>query len=364
MRKIITICITAILLCSVIAVLVQAQNANTLTNNLTASKDATNQDVVNKAIQDYLSGKTKEFYVPGSIKADVSQKVPYIICDDLPVTSFIRLTDKKATNLISPMGTGSGLLLEQYDSPGHCNTYIVFGKDIPTANSVYPNSVSGRVNCYSNLMDASGQTENRFDQFTMHYYGQNPYTHAFSENVIQAVRVGNTVTFNFMVNGQFTSDHFQGPASNTYAIYMKVNNPSGTTYNEVEFDVYDINRGMDFNLKKSTQTFDKFWVDMALEKRYNNDGTDNDCPPSTIVWKWITNFVVYDRTQTPIDLLHTGKVVETYMPSVENPLAGNQDYVDFYDYTIMYPTYQLIPNGIAEMYMTRYNPANSPPSHP
>jgi hypothetical protein len=171
------------------------------------------------------------------------------------------------------------------------------------------------------------------------------------------IRSQNTVYFNIMVNGTFV-DSWSGPSGDTYAMYIMAHNPSGKNFNRLEFSVYDINTGGYYDrVKNSPVTQQMNIVDMALEKYYYHDGNDNEYPPTTVVWKWIYNFHVYDYNIQRFDLLHNGYVSEVYTPDYVNNVVGNYDYADF-------TTYFDVPNAQATLYMTRYNAANSPPPHP
>jgi hypothetical protein len=154
MRKILATGIIAMLLCSTLVVLAQAQSTNTQNNKQAVStasvNESTNMTAVENAIADHLSGKTSTFYVPGAIQQNglgtnnpLDPQVP-----DMPLPAKSG-GSSSLKNVVIPLNSGSGLYVQKYNSSNYQITYMVFGNGTHS-----PASVDGVVNCLNNLQNS------------------------------------------------------------------------------------------------------------------------------------------------------------------------------------------------------------------
>jgi hypothetical protein len=293
-----------------------------------------------KTIDDYLSGKTKDFSIPNTTPyvEPVHKNVLSPIINHAPVPSIetISLTQD----------SGQWLPLEQHDGGNWANTYAIFG-----LNGNNASAVDGQVSCINNLEDLGKE------EFVMHYMGKDSNGIVDKENCIQIQRSLNEGIFYFMVNGDWINRYnaVRFPAGDTFFMYIKAYNPSGQYFNQIEFYVLDLTTRQYYrNVSTSSVTQKMYRPDMTLEKSYE---VNEPRPGITGVWKWVSNFHVYNSMQQRVDLLNNGMIYELLPPTVSNPYVLNANYTDF--------TYYVdTQNAQGTLYMTRYGPGTPKPTHP
>jgi hypothetical protein len=140
------------------------------------------------------------------------------------------------------------------------------------------------------------------------------------------------------------------PANHEFSIYIRTVNPKGTTYNRLEFSVYDITAGKTYTYQyvlPSTQTMDG--ADIALEKFYQDDEAR---PGPVLQWRTVSAFHVYDQYKRCVNLLQSGFVCEWLTPGVQTAY--------YHDYK----SYSGVRNGDGTFYMTRSVAGSTYPPHP
>ena len=140
------------------------------------------------------------------------------------------------------------------------------------------------------------------------------------------------------------------PASHEFSIYIRTVNPRGTSYNRLEFSVYDITARKYYTYQyvlPATQTMDG--ADIALEKFYQDDEAR---PGQVLQWRTISAFHVYDQYRRCVNLLQSGFVCEWLTPGVQTAY--------YHDYK----SYAGVRNGDGTFYMTRSGTGSAYPPHP
>jgi hypothetical protein len=140
------------------------------------------------------------------------------------------------------------------------------------------------------------------------------------------------------------------PSTHTFTIYIKTVNPRGTSYNRLEFSVYDVTARKTYTYQytlPATQTMDG--ADIALEKYYQST---EQRPGLVRQWRTVTAFHVYDQYKRCVNLADSGFVLEWLTPGVETAY--------YHDYRY----YAGVRNGDGTFSMTRYGTGDQYPSHP
>lgn len=178
------------------------------------------------------------------------------------------------------------------------------------------------------------------------------YDALVNENCIIITRWGSNVKMTYKVAGD-DRINLTFPAGDTFFMYIRAHNPIGTSFNDLDFYVYDYTTHQ-YNLTvlHSPVTQTMFRGDVALEKKYTIYD-DLNAPP---VWNWFYSVHVYDYNGNRLNLPNNGFVYEMVRPTTTNPSVHNIHYTDFVDY--------ITTNAEGTIYMARYPVGSTPPAHP
>lgn len=381
MRKILTVGIIAILLCSVIAVLVQAQSVPTTSMADTNSIQTTTINnswfmslsvdermaLGQNAIDNYLSGKTEKLVIPGGTIVvppqtpppnglrvpDVWRNVPR---PDFSNTSLIKSQpqlSKTPPGDVSPLYTTKRLpCTGNYSSDIYIATYVGFGGMPNFGTNV--SSVEAKFNfAYPNTLSYLGAGDKEI--YVLHLWGNNQSGGGGSENNLYLMRdLSNTNKIDFFywaVDKQIFLA--QLPQTDRVMGYIKALTPMGSSaYTQIEICVYDATTGTWYQ-PANINTAVPQWAnvgDVALE-------CVGDYTQHLNNWKVAENFKAYSVSQIPKDLYQTGHVFYYYTPSPSSPYAWSAYYFDP-------EMYFGVPNAQANIFITRYALGTSYPPHP
>jgi hypothetical protein len=140
------------------------------------------------------------------------------------------------------------------------------------------------------------------------------------------------------------------PATHVFSIYIKTVNPKGTSYNRLEFCVYDVATLRSYTYQyalPASQTMDG--ADVALEKYY---APGEQRPGLLRQWRTVTSFHVYDQNKHYVDLAQAGFISEWLTSGVQTAYCHD------------YKSYAGVRNGDGDFSMTRYGNGAPYPSHP
>jgi hypothetical protein len=385
MRKIFAIGIIAILLCSVIAVLVQAQSVPTTsmadTNNIQTTTINNSwfmslsvderMALGQTAIDNYLSGKTDKLIIPGGTIVvppqtpppnglrvpDVWRNVPR---PDFSNTSLIKSQPQFSTTPpggVSPLYTTmrlpcTGNVTSDWDHGHYIATYVGFGGMPDFGTNI--SSVEAKFNfAYPNTLSYLGAGDKEI--YVLHLWGNNQSGSGGSENNLYIMRDPyNTNLIDFIywaVDKQITVASL--PQTDRIMGYIMALTPMGSSaYTQIQICVYDATTGTWYQ-PANINTAVPQWAnngDVALECVGDYTQHLND-------WKVAENFKAYTVNQQPKDLYQGGHVYYYYYPSTTSPSAWSAYYFDP-------ETYFGVPNGQANIFITRYALGSSYPLHP
>lgn len=377
MRKILTAGIMAILLCSALAVIVQAQStpttsivgvnviSSTKINNSTFDKLTVNESmaVAQNAIDNYLSGKTKTLVIPGGTvivpAMNSSSNNPlYMLSAGRPVYSNMTISSNIQRSQVSPMYTSYTLPSYNWSQGGYTSTYVAFGgaKSYPADTDYGANvsSITAAFNyAYPNTFSNLGLPG--YEELVMHLWGWNKGVSGGSEDDLVFWRDAsnhNMIDIDFVIaSTQKIGTIATVPQTDEVTAYITAMCPIGSSeYNQIQMCVYDATtrtwyRPATWNTPVTQLAHD---ADVALECK----GNFNPCQ-----WKVAENFVAYNVSQGHEDLLRYGHVTLAYTPDDKSPAAENMYYFDP-------STYIGVPNAEANIFITRYVTGSSPPAHP
>ena len=349
MRKILPICIIALLLCSAsISIQVLAQNIEKKQeagsafdySKLSIEKK---QAIVEKAFDDYLSGKTDKLIVPGAKQGnspiiDAKIAINYSYRPDFSNVSLGKNNDV-SINTITPGETSRYTSWPCSAEWPASIVYVGAGGSASYTTSILATSVDGVIHpsALQNMQDQ--------ELFVMHLWG----TGSAGENDIVFQKDPynlNNIWVRWYLGG-LNNSHGNGiedcyvrtrslSKDHEYSIYVKAVNPSGIYYNQVEFCVFDLTDFVwyiDPYTLTSTTSMDR--ADMALEQFYR----ESSPPGLTMQWRSVTNFHVYNQNLGRMNLLQSGYVNEYLISGVNNAY--------FHDFS-----YYFEPNAQATFYMT------------
>lgn len=375
MRKILTTGIIVVLLCSALAVIVQAQSTpitnivdvntinGTIIHNSTFEKLSVDERLVvaQSAITNYLSGKTKSLIIPGGTIINVTPAPLttqyYIIHAPAPIySSTTGLNEQGVLPLLSTS-------LPQFNSNSstYSATYLQFGGisdvGLPTQRIWGPNaSIANAVFNYDGVNSLGTLDDGEI--FVLHLWGTNS-TGALTEDDLAIGKNAanpNLVDFTPYINTNnpvFGGHIASLPINDRIAVYIMALNPQGSSrYTQFNIVIFDANQmtwyrppNYDVNQVQYACV-----VDMALEKDHNVAAQLNQ-------WKIAQNYIAYDVNQNLVNLQQEGRVFEWWTPNNVTPLAMNAYYFDP-------SSYQNIPNAEANIYITRYSVWSLYPPHP
>jgi hypothetical protein len=341
----------AVLLCGVcISGAARAENVDL---NVASSPQRIDSKItlLNNALSDYLSGNSALLSVPGGKTGDgpvYEGHAPVGYVDILPPGRSGDLatgTDSFGVLAINPRETlpySSGI------SPDYAATYI----GACGVSSRTPTLLASSV--YAKLSPQSVANLQYGEIMVLHQWGK-VAGDVLPENDIVIGRnwtkPGN-VDFTIYISayGNPWVKTISLPSTHTFTIYIKTVNPRGTSYNRLEFCVYDVTAMRSYTYQyalPATQIMDG--ADIALEKFYQ--GTEQR-PGLVGQWRTITALHVYDQYKRCVNLANAGFVCEWLTPGVETAY--------YHDYRY----YAGVRNGDGTISMTRYETGDQYPAHP
>jgi hypothetical protein len=351
LNRLATAVILAMLLCSAcFSVAATAQNAEMSGYFLTPAID-TKISLLDNTLGDYLSGSASQWILPGAKSGEES------VYEGHAPTGYVNLlppgrsgdslaaTGEFSVQSINPRET---LPYTAGISADYAATYIGACGVCSRTPSVLASSVYARLSPQSLVNLQAGEI------LVLHQWGK-VVNDVLPENDIVIGRnwtrtgyVDFTIFISAYANPWVKT--ISCPASHVFNIYIKTVNPKGTSYNRLEFCVYDVTARKSYTYQyvlPVTQTMDG--ADMALEKYY----ADGEQRPGLVQqWRTVTAFHVYDQYQRCVDLSKSGFVCEWLTSGVETAYYHDYKYYGWYR------------NGDGTFYMTRYGTGNNYPSHP
>jgi len=328
MRKIISTCIIAIVLCSTMGIFAIAQNTNksiTDTNTLT-SVDVSSltidqrQALVNQAFADRLSGKTDKLNVPGF--SNFTEIYPgHPVGMPLPprpdtdnATAIGYAYPTSSIDAITPLDATSGLpIVPQISNPlyQYSNTYFQFGGSDNVLQDKTKTAMSGDA-----IIDTSTLnnmiTSPSYEMLVLHMWGDGQHGGGEDDIVIAKNQtVPNTIDFTVFISQYYSKQWVTTipiPVGHRVGIYIMAVNPSGSNYQTLEYSIYDLTAGQgitqDYTLSHR-QTACK--SDITLE-HYYPQGLYGATGLNLI--RTVTNFHAYDQYQHVMNLLQTGLIAD------------------------------------------------------
>ena len=354
MRKILITSIIVLLLCSTLAVIVQASApitsiagvniiSSTKINNSTFDNLTVNESmaVAQTAINNYLSGKTKTLVIPGGTIIGLSQTLPANLIPtmspaaSLPTTQLDEpiITAQAPLSQVSPLYTLTRRLPCSGDKLGtpYVNTYVGsggtpnYGLDVSavdaTFNYVYPNTLS--------YMGHPGE-----ELLVLHLWGNNQSGGGTSENDIVATRDAtnqNMINFYYYEGITYKGLIAQVLQTDKITAYITAMNPIGSSnYNQLQVCVYDATTKTWFRPSETDMKPLEFPIkansgDVALECTNYYTQNLND-------WKVAENVIEYDISQGQENQFAYGHVAYWFAPNASSPYAQSAYYFDPWTY--------------------------------
>lgn len=330
MRKIIAICVIAIVLCNIMSVFAYAQNTNkSITDkNILTSADISKlsvdqrQILVEQAFADRLSGKTDKLIVPGFTnftKIYSGHPVGMPLPPRPNTENAIAIGyayPTSSTGGITPLVVTSGLpIVPQIStvSDQYSNTYFQFGG----YDNVLPDKTKAALSG-SAVIDTSTLnnmiTSPAYEMLVLHMWGDGRYHNGGEDDIVIAKNqtVPNTIDFTVYI-GQFYPTNWTTtipiPVGHRVAIYiMAVPPTSGAYYQTLEYDIYDLTAGHGFNQDYTlSQPQMACKADITLEHSYPQ-GVYGATGLNLV--RTATNFHAYDQYNNVMNLLQTGLIVD------------------------------------------------------
>lgn len=334
-RKVILVGILFVALIVSASIVVQTKSTDG-TAQVTNTTAAERQAII-KGIQDYIQGKTDK--LPASTTNTNTSVVPA----DYP-TPWINATylDLKFNNTMSTTSYPS--VYVQNDPVYQMNRAMVGGS---------PNyGTALAIDCFVNGFYSLESSTN--DQFVVHQDGDSQYSGAVGESAIQIMRNGDIIKVVFWIDNSphspYDPEAYVYPAGDSFYLFIRPHVINGNgNYDSVEFCIFDLT---------TLQSNSVVWqlnpgvighantVDVAEEWKYPNFNP-------TVHWNHVDQMHAYNVDWSMINIqqngMHIYQLDNTYNGQV---IVKNQCYVDFYD------------ARTASVWLTRYDPSNSPPLHP
>lgn len=326
--------------------------------------------IADKAINDYLSGKTRELVIPGAKKVVVPQILPakQPNLPRVPAPDYVNATRIQSKGELSPTGYGEWLPAFYNVSPVYSATYLQFGgpgygTNASCANAKFNYAYTGSDHGLPALGPSAAEI------FVMHLWGQNltqitPSDAGITENNIVITRnwtLSNTVDFWYYSSG-YGNDGYrfliatQLPITHRISADIMALNPQGSSvYTQIQVCVFDATTMTWYqpNNINTPHTQIANVVDMALE-------ATSSYTANLAKWRVAESYVAYNVNQNVVNLLQYGRVFYWYTPSLIFPVVDNGYYFDTYPYG--YPTQT--PNGMANIFITRFTYGYPLPPHP
>lgn len=359
MRKILSMCIIVLLICAISSTPVMARGIENVQNSgdhTDYSKLSTDKKlaIVEKAFNDYLSGKIDRLIIPGAKPGNVKpfqvRNNPFNYINKPDFENYSSKEGIITVNTALPNETNYKWWPATETWPGSVLYLGAGGRSLENVPfDQYASSVDGVIypESLQNIQDQ--------ERFVMHHWGTGTsgendimfWKYEGQPNLVHVTwfmggynnRYGHGLDDCYVRTYNLSKDH-------VYSIYVKTVNPSSLNYNKVEFCIFDVTDFV-WYLEQiplaTTASIDR--ADIALEQFYRGISP----PGLTLKWRNVENFHIYNQTNARVNLAQWGFVYEYIYPGVSNAY--------YHDYS-----YYFEPNAQAKYYLTRYT--GTYPPHP